>query len=50
MIWTEMTVPMLTGNQRHRANATTLQPDMAQNKEAYFQVNAFYPFIDYMLT
>ena len=45
-----MTAPRLTDNQKHRANATTLQPDMAQNKEAYFQVNAFYPFIDCMLT
>ena len=50
MVETENTVPRLTGNQRHRANATTLQPGMAQNGESYFRVNVFYHFLDYMLT
>ena len=50
MVWTEITVPRLTGNQRHRPNATTLQTGTAQNKEEYFRVNVFYPFLDYMLT
>ena len=36
MVGIEITDPMLTGNRRHRADATTLQPGMAQNAEAYF--------------
>ena len=50
MVETEITVPRLTGNQRHRANATTLQPDMAKTGEAYIRVHVFYPSRDYMLT
>ena len=50
MVGTEITVPRLTENERHRANATTLQPGMAQNGETYFRVNVFYPFLYYILT
>ena len=44
MVETEITVPRLTGNQRHRANAITLQPGMAQTGETDFRVNVFHPF------
>ena len=50
MVGTETTIPRLTGNRRHRANATTIQSGMAQNGEACFRVNVLHLFLDYMLT
>ena len=51
---TEITVPRVTGRQRHRAN---IAPEVQQEggnqqtpQELYFRVNVFNPFVDYLLT
>ena len=50
IVGVDIKVPRLSGNQRHRANATPAVQDNSQIAEAYFRANVFYPFLDFLIT